>query len=79
MSRGSPACHLAAIGTVGCQPCYTVELFKKASLGREEEGTLGASPVISTTTINPSTAALCMQLEQDSCMVCSPATAPSVG
>lgn len=79
MSRGSPACHLAAVCTVGCQPCYTVELFKKASLGREEEGTVRASPVISPTTINPSTAALCMQLEQHSCMVCSPATDTSVG
>lgn len=56
-----------------------MELFKNASPGREEEGAVGASPVISTATINPSTAAICKELEQDSCMVCNPATAPSVG
>lgn len=50
---------------MGCQPSYTVELFKAASPGRDEEGTVEAFPVISTTTINPSTAAACMQLEQD--------------
>lgn len=78
MSQASPACHLAATCTMGCQPSYAVELFKNSYRGREEEGTVEASPVISPTTINPSTA-ICMHLEQDLCMVCSPATVPSIG
>lgn len=47
-----------------------MELFKQASPGGEE-GTVGASPVISITIINPSTAAMCMQIEQDSYVACS--------